>query len=126
MAPRHLQDPGSYAIHPHAPSEFRKEQLAEPWEESTAANAFLQTPTAGAGPNFITTVKNSQGLFGQDPEFWKTVHLGGSGRAREEEARKAAEKVRRRPTGPHQRLHACTGQQVKKNNPARAHARAPV
>lgn len=59
-----LQEPGSYSQHPHAPSQFRVEQLSEPWDEE----ALISSSTwqeGSVGPAFVTTVKNKTGLFGQ-------------------------------------------------------------
>jgi len=89
------QDPGTFARHPHAPSQFRREQLAEPWAENELSAPLPLRPAGGPEGSvpLVTTVKNPGGLFGQDPAYWKTVHLGGEGRAKEEADRKAGEKA---------------------------------
>ncbi|KAL6762514.1 hypothetical protein V8C86DRAFT_2518926 [Haematococcus lacustris] len=87
------KEPGSYAHHPRAPSQFRVEQLAEPWDEAGAGLAPASCPAAPS-PGFVTTVKSPrEGLFGGDLSYWKTVHSTGSERQKEERERLAAEKA---------------------------------
>ena len=71
---------------PNKPTDFRTQQLAEPWTEG---EMFAPLQLRGHEPGlttFTTTVKNAAGTFEPDPEYFKTVFLGGEGKWKEEAA----------------------------------------
>ncbi|KAF5828407.1 hypothetical protein DUNSADRAFT_17665 [Dunaliella salina] len=81
------KSPREYVAHPHAPSDFRRAQLAEPWEEGAMLTAVASPARTGPPPghkDFVTTVNTrdrtgiQDGLFGKDPAFWQTVHESGT------------------------------------------------
>ncbi|KAG2498371.1 hypothetical protein HYH03_003630 [Edaphochlamys debaryana] len=89
--------PEAYREISNKPSDYRVEELAEPWEEGTLHRGieFRGGPLPGFGggaPDFLTAIRGDQtGLFGTDAEYWKTVHLGGVGREAELQATRRAE-----------------------------------
>lgn len=72
--------------------------ITEPWVEGEGQPSVSLNPNSQRGgferglPIFSTVVKNASGLFETNPEFLKTVHSGGVGREKEEEAVRRAEK----------------------------------
>ena len=72
----------------------RCEQLSDPFNEGELLGglpAREKDPDPGLA-EFYTVVQTGSGLFGRDPEYWKTVHLGGPGRDKV-----GGGKVQRRP-----------------------------
>ncbi|KAF6251717.1 hypothetical protein COO60DRAFT_1644728 [Scenedesmus sp. NREL 46B-D3] len=92
-APR---DPASYTQHPLKPSEYRVQELQQPFDEQGVLQGGLGSgtqPTA-AGRTFDALVRPSPtGLFTQDAAFWQTVHMGGDGWEEQQVAAAAAAKA---------------------------------
>ncbi len=99
------KDPSEYNIHPKRPSQFAIEKLREPWEGSRKNNS----PTNARGsandpliltPNGFDTKPCTSKIFGlvdpitkkQDPNFFKSVHLGGDEEVEILEAKRKREK----------------------------------
>ncbi|GAX72591.1 hypothetical protein CEUSTIGMA_g47.t1 [Chlamydomonas eustigma] len=86
------KEPGSFNKVANKPSDFRIEQLADSWVEAEMFRPLELRGNDPSLPTMHTVVKNPAGTFGQDPEYFKTVHLGGTGRAKEEEEDKLKER----------------------------------
>ncbi|KAK9808931.1 hypothetical protein WJX72_006568 [[Myrmecia] bisecta] len=82
-----------YNRHPHRPSDAQIQELAEPWQEAwhnTAAE--LHNSLDIARP--FHTIMPPPALLGHDPEFFKSMHLVGSGLEQEkEDARRKQEQA---------------------------------
>lgn len=62
----------------------RVDQLcAEEWVEGEMHRPLEVRPANAGEDGFITAIATGNGLFGKDAEYWKTVHMGGAGRAQE-------------------------------------------
>jgi len=88
-----LQDPGTFNQVHNKPTQYRVEQLTEPWVEG---EQFSPLALRGHDPSlqlFDVNVKNAAGTFEHDTNFFKTVFTSGAGRAKEEADIKAAEKA---------------------------------
>lgn len=91
-APR---DPATYNTHPLKPSEYRVQELGEPFDgEQGLAAGSQQLAAAAAGHTFDSLVRPSPtGLFTHDPAFWQTLHMGGDGWEEQQAAAAAAAKA---------------------------------
>ncbi|WIA32397.1 hypothetical protein OEZ86_003226 [Tetradesmus obliquus] len=94
-APR---DPATYNTHPLKPSEYRVQELGEPFDGEQGLGAGPQplaaAAAAAAGHTFDSLVRPSPtGLFTRDPAFWQTVHMGGDGWEAQQAAAAAAAKL---------------------------------
>ncbi|WIA12268.1 hypothetical protein OEZ85_012330 [Tetradesmus obliquus] len=91
-APR---DPATYNTHPLKPSEYRVQELGEPFDGEQGLGAWSQQlAAAAAGHTFDSLVRPSPtGLFTHDPAFWQTLHMGGDGWEEQQAAAAAAAKA---------------------------------
>ena len=90
------KSPGTYtALDPVPPPGLF---ISLPWVEGEGAPSATLNPNQQRGgyepglPYFNSTVNNATGIFEKNPEYFKTVHIGGAGREKEEEATKRAER----------------------------------
>ncbi|GMH41409.1 hypothetical protein BSKO_09319 [Bryopsis sp. KO-2023] len=79
------RDPKEFNKHKKKPSVARVEELAAPWVEGEEGQALGMRERPQGVADFVVHF-HTNGLFGKDPDFWKSVHLCGASLEKERTA----------------------------------------